>query len=220
LLPVAGEPFARHQLTLLAEQGVTEVVYCIAHLGEQVREYVGDGHQLGLSVRYVDEGSQLRGTGGALRLAAEAGALREQFLVLYGDSYLPTDFGAVDTALRGVDEPALMTVFHNHDRWVRSNVVFDGRRVVAYDKSRKLPGMEWVDYGVSALTRDVVMELAADEVVDLATQFGALSRAGRLAGLEVRERFYEVGSPDGLSEVEALLRVDAPGHAPIGGPRR
>jgi NDP-sugar pyrophosphorylase family protein len=220
LLPVAGQPFAFHQLTLLAEQGVTDVVYCIAHLGGQVRDYVGNGDRFGLDVTYVDEGSQRRGTAGALRLAADAGELRDRFLVLYGDSYLPTDFRAVDARLERVTEPALMTVFHNRDGWVPSNVVFDGRRVVAYDKRHKLPGMEWVDYGVSALTRDVVTEIPANEVVDLATVFEELSRDGRLAGIEVHERFYEVGSPVGVRDVEALLRTGPPRQVPIGGPRR
>ena len=75
LVPVAGRPFADHQLTWLAEQGVEEVVYCIAYRGDQIREYIGDGSNWGLSVAYVDEGTDLRGTGGALRLAYDEGAV-------------------------------------------------------------------------------------------------------------------------------------------------
>jgi NDP-sugar pyrophosphorylase family protein len=208
LLPVAGQPFAHHQLKLLQDGGVTDVVYSIGYLGEMVRDYVGDGRRFGLDVSYVDEGAELRGTGGALRLAADAGALSDRFLVLYGDSYLPIDFGAVAAAFDRGPEPALMTVFHNRDQWVPSNVVFDGHRVVTYDKRRTVPGMDWVDYGVSVLHRSLVMELDAGSVVDLADVFHELSGAGRLAGYEVHERFYEIGSPPGLAEVEGILLRD------------
>ena len=88
LVPVAGRPFADHQLTWLAEEGVDHVVYCIGYRGDQIRDYVGSGERWGLSVTYVDEGANLRGTGGALRLAYDSGALAEDFAVLYGDSYL------------------------------------------------------------------------------------------------------------------------------------
>ena len=78
LVPVAGRPFADYQLTWLAEEGVEDVVYCIGYRGDQIRDYVGDGARWGLSVTYVDEGADLRGTGGALRLAYDEGALAEE----------------------------------------------------------------------------------------------------------------------------------------------
>jgi NDP-sugar pyrophosphorylase family protein len=209
LLPVAGEPFAAHQLRLLHRGGVTDVVYCIAHLGEQVRDFVGDGGQFDLNVTYVDEGEHLMGTAGALRLASDAGVLHPHFLVVYGDSYLPIDLRPVDAAFSRVAEPALMTVFHNRDQWVPSNVIFDGRSVVRYDKAT-VPGMEWVDYGLSVLDAAVLAEIPPGEAVDLSNVFRELSGAGRLAGLAVDERFYEVGSPTGLLELEALLELEHP----------
>jgi NDP-sugar pyrophosphorylase family protein len=205
LLPVAGEPFAAHQLELLRRGGVREVVYCIGHLGDQVRDYVGDGRRFGLGVSYVDEGEELLGTGGALRHADREGALHDEFLVLYGDSYLPIDFRTVRDAFAAVSEPALMTVFHNAGRIVASNVEFDGRRVTRYDKRQPTPAMEWVDYGVSAMQRAVLGEIPIGAPADLSDLFHELSVSGRLAGLAVDERFYEIGSTDGLREVEDLL---------------
>src|SRR5258705_5773875 len=89
LIPINGRPFADYQLGWLARQNVTDVVYCIGYLGEQVRAAVGDGSRLGVGVRYADEGHELKGTGGALRVALDAGLLAESFFVLYGDSFLP-----------------------------------------------------------------------------------------------------------------------------------
>jgi NDP-sugar pyrophosphorylase family protein len=205
MIPVAGRPFADLQLELLAFQGVTDVVYSVGYLGSLIRDHVGDGARFGLRVRYVDEGSVLRGTGGALRLAADEGALDERFLVIYGDSYLPIDVGPV---VASFVPPALMVVYENGDRFDRSNVVFEDGRVVLYDKRAEPapPSMTFVDYGLSMFTRRVILErVPPGEVVDLADVCHRLSIEGLLAGFEVTERFYEIGSPDGLQQLEALV---------------
>ena len=203
LVPVGGRPFADHQLTWLAEQGVTQVVYCIGYRGDQIRDYVGSGERWGLQVMYVDEGSDLRGTGGALRLAYDAGVLRESYAVLYGDSYLRLDLPRVHEAFRASGLPALMTVLRNEGSWDKSNASFDGTRVTAYSK---IAGdFEWIDYGLSILTADVAAEIPNNEPADLAEVFTRLSGEGRLAGLEVADRFYEIGSPQGLAELERFL---------------
>src|SRR5262249_34995542 len=137
LIPVDGRPFIDHQLDHLAAHGVTDVVLSIGHHGAALRAHVGDGARFGLAVRTVDEGSALRGTAGALRLALDEGALAPAFLVTYGDSFLPVDFAAVFAAFRAAAKPALMAVFRNEGRWDQSNVIFDGRMVTLYDKQRQ-----------------------------------------------------------------------------------
>jgi NDP-sugar pyrophosphorylase family protein len=209
LVPVAGRPFADHQLSWLAGQGVTDVVYCIGHLGEQIRAFVGDGSRWGLRVVYVDEGSRLRGTAGALRLAYDQGVLAPEFATLYGDSYLAV--GVTDVAADFADRrpQALMTVFENRGRFGASNARFEDGRVVRYEKDVRDPaaaGMHYIDYGLSVIDRDAVLpDVPPDETIDLATVFGGLSDQGALAGYEVFERFYEIGSPGGLAELEARL---------------
>jgi NDP-sugar pyrophosphorylase family protein len=203
LVPVAGRPFADRQLTWLAEQGITDVVYCIGYRGDKIRDYVGEGGRWGLGVTYVDEGTQLRGTGGALRLAYDEGALAEDFAVLYGDSYLRVDLRAVDGAFRRSGRPALMTVLHNDNRWGKSNAEYDGHLVTAYSKSAG--DFHWIDYGLSALTREVVAEIPAGKETDLADLFTRLSAEGRLAGFEATERFYEIGTTEGVAELERFL---------------
>lgn len=203
LVPVAGRPFADHQLTWLAEQGVVQVVYCIGYRGDQIREYVGNGSRWGLSVRYVDEGMDLRGTGGALRLAYDEGALGARFAVLYGDAYLRLDLPRVFQAFAAATEPALMTVLRNEGRWDTSNADFDGTRVTRYSKSQG--EFEWIDYGLLVLERDVVTRIPADTKYDVADLLTRLAEEGRLAGFEVHDRFYEIGSPEGLDELERLL---------------
>jgi NDP-sugar pyrophosphorylase family protein len=207
LVPVLGEPFAFHQLRLLASQGVGEVVYVVGHRGAQVRDAVGDGGALGLAVSYVDEGVELHGTGGALRVALDRGALPEVFGVLYGDSYLPVELGPVWAAFSASDRLALMTVHRNEDRWDRSNAVLDDGLVVLYDKRPEARDdrMTWIDYGFSVLRREVVERIPPGTVVDLADVFRDLSLRGELAGHEVSERFFEAGSRQGLADLERYL---------------
>ena len=212
MLPVAGHPFAHWQLRWLADSGVTSVVYCVGYLGSQVRDYVADGAAWGLQVDYVDEGAALRGTAGALRLALDQGVLQEHFLVLYGDSYLQIDPAAVHAAAITAGAPALMTVYENSGRWDTSNVVLEGDRVRRYDKgvSPVPTEMRWIDYGLSVIERDLVARrVVPDEVADLAPVMATLAHQGDLAAYLATERFYEIGSPEGLAEVEEALAGSA-----------
>jgi NDP-sugar pyrophosphorylase family protein len=211
LLPVAGVPFIDWQLRWLAAHGVTSVVLSIGQFGEMVEEHVGDGSRFGVPVRYVREGTDLRGTGGALRLALDEGVLETEFLVTYGDSYLRVDFDAVGKGFRESGKPALMTVFLNAAEWDSSNVVFDAekRLVVLYDKRRALrpkSDYRYIDYGLTAYRRDTIERLIpSGKRHDLADVLHELSLAGELAGLEVFERYYEIGSPAGLADLERVL---------------
>jgi len=221
LLPVNGVPFVDHQLRWLSAHGVDEAVLSIGHLGWMLRDHVGDGARFGLRARWVDEGTDLRGTAGALRLTLDEGVLAERFLVTYGDSYLPIDFAAVADAFARSGAPALMTVFRNEGRWDGSNCVLEGGNV-HYDKWRRDPAvaarMAHIDYGLSALRRDVVAErVPSGTRADLADLFHALSVERRLAAFEVFTRFYEIGSPQGLADLEDYLSQTCgspPGRVP------
>lgn len=207
LLPVAGKPFADWQLSWLASEGVTDVVYSVGYLGQLVQEFVGGGEPWGLRVRYVIEGSELLGTGGALRLALDVGVLEEEFFVLYGDSFLSVALREVVSAHSRVAEPVLMTVYRNEGRWETGNARFDGKKVKRYEKGYAGPEpMPFVDYGLSHFRRWVIAERMRSHVKsDLAELFNQLSESSELAGYEARERFYEIGSPEGLAQLEAHL---------------
>jgi NDP-sugar pyrophosphorylase family protein len=210
LLPIAGTPFATWQLSWLARSGIDSVVYCVGHLGQLIRDHVGDGACWGLSVRYVDEGDHLLGTAGALRLAYDERALAEDFLVLYGDSWLQVDPARVLRAARERREPALMTVFRNDGRWDGSNVVLEDTRVARYAKGLTTPPpqMRWIDYGLLVFRRGVIVERVPPNVPeDLAPLCGKLADDGLLAGFEVSQRFYEIGSVAGRNELEAVFKA-------------
>jgi NDP-sugar pyrophosphorylase family protein len=210
LVPVLGKPFIFYQLAWLASQAVTQVVLSIGYHGSMIQSAVGNGSRFGLSVAYADEGDALRGTGGALRFIADLGLLEPGFFVLYGDSFLPIDLAPM-WLVSEKGRACTMAILHNRGRWDKSNVVFKDGKLVLYDKlasDQDAADMEYIDYGISVLTRDVILgEIHSDEVADLAKLLNGLSIQGRLKGHEVFERFYEIGSPQGLDDFEAYIRA-------------
>lgn len=203
LLPVNGKAFLAHVLSLLANQGLTRVLILHGHHGKQLEDAFGDGSALGVGITYRHDGPRLLGTGGALRNALDL--LDPEFLVLYGDTYLDIDYGQVIRAFRESKRPALMTVLRNAGRWDASNVIFQDGELVQYDKKNPIAGMDHIDYGLAALRREVVEELAAGVPHDLADLYSRLVRERRMIGFEVFQRFYEIGTPRGLAETERYL---------------
>ena len=203
LLPVAGKPFLAHQLELLKRQGIRRAVVCLGYLGEMVENEFGDGCGFGVHLDYSFDGPMLLGTGGALRKALPQ--LGSRFFVLYGDSYLTASFAAVAEAFERSGKPGLMTVYRNEGLYDTSNVVFRDGQILAYDKKARLPEMRHIDYGLSLLRAEVFQDWPAGTPFDFAEVLKRLVERGKLAGLEVPERFYEIGSPSGLAELEALF---------------
>lgn len=200
LVEVAGKPFIVRQLDYLREQGVSHVVLCIGYLGDMVRDVVGSGRRYGLIVSYSEDGPNLLGTGGALSKAIPM--LGDKFFILYGDSFLPVNFSAVQEAYEKSEQQALMTVLKNQNQWDKSNVLFEAGQLLEYNKGSPRCEMSHIDYGLSVVSADVLETYTYAKPFDVADVYQNLSMQGRLAGFEVYERFYEVGSHGGLKETE------------------
>jgi NDP-sugar pyrophosphorylase family protein len=229
LISVAGKPFLAHQLELLHARGIRRAVLCLGHLGEMIQREFGDGSAYSVKLDYsfdssrhsglprrseaetgaTADGPKLLGTGGAIKRALPL--LGKEFFVLYGDSYLPVDYRAVAEFFRRSGKPGCMTVYRNEGKYDTSNVVFGNGEIIIYDKKAKSPEMRHIDYGLSLFQASVFAAYAAGQVFDLAEVLGRLVREKQLAGYEVRERFYEIGSPAGLAELETLLKTGTAG---------
>lgn len=203
LVAVAGEPFFSHQIRLLKAAGLTRLVLCVGYLGEKIVELYGDGAKWGVQIEYSPDGPRLLGTGGALIQALPK--LGDAFFVLYGDSYLPVDYRAVGDFFLRSGRLGLMTVFENHGRYDTSNVQFANGKIELYDKKNKVPPMHHIDYGLGVFRAAAFDGFPRDAVVDLAAVQQSLVTRGQLAGYEVKDRFYEIGSHEGLQELEQLL---------------
>jgi NDP-sugar pyrophosphorylase family protein len=208
LLPVAGKPFLAHQIELLQSRGIHRAVLCLGHLGEMIQREFGDGSEFGVQLDYSFDGPKLLGTGGAIKRALPL--LGDEFFVLYGDSYLPVDYRPIAEFFRRSGKLGCMTVYRNEGRYDTSNVVFRDGEIAVYDKKNRSPEMRHIDYGLSLFKAAAFEPYSAGRPFDMAEVMGKLVREKQLAGYEVRERFYEIGSPAGLAELETLLQSKSP----------
>lgn len=199
LIEINGEAFIIHQLRMLRDQGITRVVICAGFLGEQIEDLIGHGENFGLQLSYSYDGDPLLGTGGSLKKALNL--LDENFFVLYGDSYLPCHFRDVQQAFVEQQALALMTVFRNEGQWDKSNLEFSGGRIIAYDKLKQSAAMHYIDYGLGIFNKKVFDQVPPGKIYDLASLYQLLLKQHQLAGFEVHQRFYEIGSLGGISEL-------------------
>ena len=204
LIELNGEPFVAHQLRLLSSRGIERVVLCVGYRGDMIWDFVGDGLRFGVHAEILFDGPELLGTAGAIRHALPL--LGENFIVLYGDSYLPCDYSAVGDAFLRSGKRGLMTVFRNDGKFDASNVEYRDEHIVRYDKKSTTPAMKHIDYGLGAFRADVFAELRDGTPYDLADVDHRLLSAGDLTAFDVPQRFYEIGSPRGLEETSEYLR--------------
>jgi MurNAc alpha-1-phosphate uridylyltransferase len=204
LLEIEGHPFLWHQLRLLQQNGIRRVLLLVGYLGETVEEQFGDGSALDIKIQYSYDGPTLMGTAGAIRKALPL--LSGPFFVLYGDSYLPCDYRLVEESFRRSGLPGLMTVYRNEGLYDLSNVEYTSGRILKYDKRQRTPEMHHIDYGLGAFAPTVFEALPANQPCDLESVYQGLLASGGLASFEVHERFYEIGSPEGLRDTTKYLQ--------------
>jgi NDP-sugar pyrophosphorylase family protein len=204
LIEVAGQPFLAQQLRLLRSAGIRKVVLCVGYRGEMIEQEFGEGRSCDVELSYSFDGPELLGTGGALKKALPL--LGQRFFVLYGDSYLPIDYAAPARAFLESGKLGLMTVFRNEGRWDTSNVWFQNGAIKSYSKKEQGPEMQHIDYGLGILNAAALSPWEEGKAFDLVDVYRGLIARDELAGFEVEQRFYEVGSPAGLAELDVMLR--------------
>jgi len=203
LVPVRGRPFVDYQLDLLKHSGIDDFVFCVGYLGERIQRHLGDGRNYGCTIRYSFDGPRLLGPAGALKRAE--GLLGNRFFVTYGDAYLRAPYGDMMETLASLDRLAIMSVYRNDNRFGKSDVVVRGGAVVRYDKSNMGRGMDWINYGVTVLKKEALAIIPEGEFCDEEAFYGSLIKRRELLAFEVKERFYEIGTPGSLSEFEAFI---------------
>jgi len=203
MIDIAGKPFVHWQLSMLKEQKVEHVYLCVGHLGEMIESYAGDGSRYGLKLTYSYDGDKLLGTGGAIKKIEDI--LPDTFFVLYGDSYLEIPYAPLVDSFEASDKKGLMTVYENKDLYDVSNVIFQNGELITYRKHDKVEEMRHIDYGLGILRKDVFRDFSSEKAFDLAEIYEKLVIKKQLLGYEVFKRFYEIGSPEGLSELREKL---------------
>lgn len=204
LIPIFGKPFIYHQFLLLKEKGINSVYLSLGYLSDQVIEYLKREPMSGIEVRLFEDGDKPLGTGGALLHILPS--LPEAFLLIYGDSYLDTDYSNFSDAFLSSNKLAMMAVFKNNNRYDKSNIVFKNGEILVYDKNIRLSDMVYIDYGLLAFKKEFFRRYSLVPPFDLAVSLSGAVKDGIVGGFEVFDRFYEIGSFKGISETEEFIK--------------
>jgi MurNAc alpha-1-phosphate uridylyltransferase len=206
LIDVNGKPFIDWQLNLLARRGILKVVLCVSYKSEMIKEYVGDGSRYKIEVKYSEDGIEQLGTGGAIKKALPL--LNQEFMVLYGDSYLDLDYASAQIAFQASELPAMMTVFRNMGKFDTGNAFLSNSKIERYEKGNQNLEFQHIDYGLNFFNKKIFETDSYGNRFDLAEVCQDLAKKGKLAGFEVLNRFYEVGSLSGIVDLSNHLRKE------------
>jgi MurNAc alpha-1-phosphate uridylyltransferase len=203
LIEIHGKPFLEYQIELLKHNEINDIVLCVGHLAEQIKDYFRDGKVFGVDIQYSEEDKELLGTAGALKKAEPL--LEETFFVLDGDSYLPLDYAEVMSYFKERDKLALLVVYRNYNRYDRSNVVIDAEMVKVYSREKQVPSMIYIHAGLSIVTKEALALVPDGQPVSQDELWSKLISRNELLAFETDCRFYEVGSFSGLEEFRQLM---------------
>ena len=204
MVQILGKPFLEYQLDFLKRQAVRDIILCTGRFKEQIENYFRDGKEFGVNMKYSRE-DKLLGTAGALKKAEPL--LNDAFFTMYGDSYLFLDFNRVMSYFKSRNKLALMTVYKNYDRYDRSNTVVEGNLVKKFSKKEKTKEMVYIEYGANIFKKEVLRMIPENQFYSLDDLFPRLIEIEELLAFEVGERFYEIGSPQGLREFEEYIKM-------------
>ncbi|MBO0804651.1 MAG: mannose-1-phosphate guanyltransferase [Nocardiopsaceae bacterium] len=206
LLPVANRPIMEHVLRLLKRHGFTETVVTVQFLAAMVRNYFGDGEDVGMSLQYATEEMPL-GTAGSVKNAADA--LRDDtFLVISGDAL--TDMDLTEMKRFHAASGALVTV-----GLTRVPNPLEFGIVIADDDGRVQRFLEkptWgqvfsdtVNTGVYIMEPEVLDEVPEKEVIDWSHDvFPSLLKRGAPIYGYVSDRYWE-----DVGTLESYLKAQA-----------
>jgi N-acetyl-alpha-D-muramate 1-phosphate uridylyltransferase len=202
LVEIGGTPFIDLQLSRLAKLGVARVHICIGHLGDQIRNFVGDGAKFGIQVTYSEDGPVKLGTGGALSKALNQ--IKEDFFVVYGDTFPNLSFRSMQSTFQRQKPDALMAYMRNPETLDQSNVRPGEPPLIEYVRGDS--DVKFIDYGVSILKRETLINFFERQSWELPEYFEAISTSKKLFGHECFERFYEIGSDNGIKDFEKYAK--------------
>lgn len=210
MAPIAGKPILEWQIEQLREQGVTDVIIIIGHLGHKISEYFGDGKNLGVSVRYIEETTPL-GTAGALSMLPPF-LTGDCFFLVFGDVLFDIDLNRMEQFHRAHQADATLFVHPNSHPFDSDLVVCqkDGR-VEAFD-SKHNTREDWyhncVNAGFYLLNREVCDRVPKDTKVALEKELltGMIRSGRRVFGYASPEYIKDVGTVDRIQKAEMELK--------------
>lgn len=210
LIPVLGRPFAEYQIRWLKSKGVSRILFSIGYKGDMIQDVARSMADKNLFIDFISDGPVLLGTGGAIRRASESNLLEDRFFLMNGDTFLNIDLNALMERMTSSSLPAIMAICKTHGTSEHKNIIFKNGLITHYEKKLipGLPEMTHIDSGVALLSRSIIDNLIPPNVnIDLSSFYQQLIQKGQLGGYEIQDRYFEIGSKQGLQEFEEYLNT-------------
>ncbi len=201
LIPINGEPFLLHQLRLLQKSGFRDIILSVKHKENEIRRFVENNRLNDLSIEVISDGQLSLGTGGAVLKCMKN--IGPEFIVMYGDSYLNINFNKF--YLFSKEFPSCMVIYKNNNKFDKSNVKKITGSKINYIKGVNDSDYNYIDSGAIYFKSRMFEAFAINPPFDLSTMLEMLSKSGMLNGFEVFERFFEIGSANGIEEFRKHL---------------
>jgi len=201
MIEINGKPFIAHQLEILKSNGFTDVCICVGYLGNQIVDFI-NSKNFGLNIIFAYDGEYLLGTAGSIKKALPL--LRDDFFVIYGDSYLELNYESIQQKFIDNKKLALMTIYKNDGKFDKSNVEYKDGKIISYSKENT-KGMMHIDYGVSVFNKHA-LDGFDQEKFDLKEVFLKMLKQNELTSYVAKNRFYEIGSFNGIRELDEYLK--------------
>ena len=205
LININGVPFIIHQINYLKSQGFRNIHLCLGYKSELIIDTLKKYKNLGINITFSHDGENQLGTGGALVNAIQY--LNEEFYLQYGDVYLPINYREIYNFYIKNKNMNIMVVYKNEKKLDNSNIIFNNEKIVVYNKDVNDPRMNYIDYGLSILKREVLFDYNIENFLDLSSIYKLLIKQDKMMGYEVYKRFYEIGKPQGIIDTEKYLKA-------------
>lgn len=204
MIPIHDKPFLQHQLGLIKFFGLTEILFLVGYLGRQIETYFGNGLKLGLDIKYSYEENAL-GTGGAIKHAENM--LAEEFLLLNGDTYLSIDYGELIAYFHQSKKIGVIVVYNNPNKIMANNISVNQSNIIINYNKKCSSGMTHVDSGVMLFKKELLAFIPSGRPCSLEEEvFHKLIKIRELLAFPTKERFYDIGSPEGLYLMTEILK--------------
>lgn len=195
LLPVAGKPLIVWHIERLRAAGITELVINHAWLGEQLEAALGDGRAHGVRIAWSREGEALETLGGIVQALPLLG--HEPFLVVNGDIWCDIDFGQLSLP---ADCLATLVLVDNPVQHPNGDFGLQQGRVLAEGEPR-------LTFSGVGLYHPALFADCRPGKAPLAPLLRAAMARRQIAGVHHRGRWFDIGTPARLQQLDQNLRA-------------
>jgi NDP-sugar pyrophosphorylase family protein len=203
MVPIASRPFLFHLVKNLKKNKITDLVFLVGYLPKEITGFFGNGRKFGVKIKYSKE-KKLLGTAGALKNAKKF--LKNEFVLLFGDTFQDIDFNKMEKQFRKSKKLAMVVAYDNGKKVAKNNFKIKNKLVLKYVK-KGCRECNFVDAGTIMMKKEVLKMIPTGKVSLEKEIYPKLIAKKQLAAFCTRERYYDIGTPERIKKFERYLKT-------------